>query len=492
MSWRRVRAVLRARLAAEAEGGSTLAAAGAALPAPALISSLLCALVRDALPPFAYGLFALSLSAALVAIRLLGELGWLLRRDTAAEWIGALPVRARELETARVLHLTLMLWILALGSLVPAAVFAPEHTPLLPRLLLPVLGLGLATFLAAVLLVVQNLLGERAEALLVAFQTLLVIGVVVGVIAGLRAVPQLARIPTLGDEHAPFLWLFPPSWFAAPIASVEGQPPRWWLPASASLASFALLLSLPTPAATRHPRSRWLSVLLWPVRAFVARSWVRRDERGPFDLVYDALPLEREVVLRTVPMIGLPLAFLVLSAGSDPPAGAPPPDILAILLFTVGIYLPILLTHVPACRTPEAAWLHRSAPVPAGAVVAGTIKALTVRFLVPLYAALAVVTWDQAGADAVLRLAVPGFLISLAVLRRLYPICVGAPPLSTAPEELRFDLDWFALLGGLALILPVAAGLANRLLTPFGAILLVAGLLAVERASDRALRRRLG
>ncbi len=38
---------------------------------------------------------------------------------------------------------------------------------------------------------------------------------------------------------------------------------------------------------------------------------MRKGERGTFDLVWDALPLEREFVLRTYPMFGIPLAFLV-------------------------------------------------------------------------------------------------------------------------------------------------------------------------------------
>ena len=487
--WRRVAILLRARLVSGPRGSSP----AAALLAHAVVASFFCALVRDALGPFAYGLFALSLTASLVTIPLIGELGWILRRDPAEDWVGALPVRERERRIARTLHLLAMLWLLALGSLLPAAIFAPDATHLLPRLLLPLLGLGLTTLLAATLLLVQTLLGERAEALLVAFQTLLVVAVVVGIVVGVRSVPELARMPTFGDEHAGFLWFLPPGWFAAPLASAEGQPPRWWLPLGVGLASLAVLVALPPLAERSGARSSWLSVLLRPARALATRFWVRPDERGPFDLVYDAMPREREVVLRTVPMIGIPLAFLVVASTDEGAASAERGDILALLLFTAGIYLPILLTHVEASNSPRAAWIHRTAPVPEGAIVSGATKALAIRFLLPLYAVLAFVSWVQSGSPGiVLRLAIPGALLSLWVLRRLYGLCVGGPPLSTTPDSIRFDLDWFGPLGGYALVLTLAAVAANRFLTLPVALVFVLALVGCDILSDRALRRRLG
>ena len=484
--WSRTRALLRARLASMPSGGAPVAP----LLIQVLVASLTCGLVSDALPPFAYGVFALSLTGALVAIPLLGELGWLLRRDPAEEWVGALPATDRERRLARTAQLVLVLWVLALGSLLPAAVLAPESAPLLARILLPILGLGLVTCLGAALLSLQNLLGERAEGLLVAVQTLLVVGVVVGVVLGVRSVPTLARLPTIGDDHAPFLWLVPPAWFAAPLASAEGEPARWWLPALAGATGLLVLVLLP-PAAERRPvRTPWLSILLWPLCRIARRWWVRDDERGPFDLVYDALPREREVVLRTVPMIGIPLAFLVVASAEG--GGEARADVLALLLFTAAIYFPVLLTHVPATATPQASWLLATAPVPEGAVVAGAIKALVIRFLVPLYALLAFITWVQSGPEVVLRLALPGFLLAVFVLRRLYAVCVPNPPLSVSPEDIRFNQDWFGMLGGYALLLTLAAIAANRALTLSGALLAAAGLLLVEALSQRSLRRRLG
>ena len=74
-----------------------------------LLATVLAALVRDGLPPFPYALFALSLSALLLAVPLLSELGLVLRRDEGREWVEALPARPIELALARLLQLVTLL-----------------------------------------------------------------------------------------------------------------------------------------------------------------------------------------------------------------------------------------------------------------------------------------------------------------------------------------------------------------------------------------------
>ena len=488
---RRILTLLRARLGAGPRGGLPVAA----LLSQAMIAAFLCGLVRDALPPFAYALFALTLTGALVAIPLLGELGWLLRRDEVAEWVEALPVRPVEVRLARTLHLLLLLGGLALGSLVPAAVLAPSEAGLVGRALLTLSGLGLVSLLAALLLLAQALLGERAESLLVLLQTVLVISIVVGLTLSMRAVPALAEV-TRADELRPAAWLAPSTWFALPLAAPGGAAWLPWLPAGLTGVAVGLLLGTPAPSAPRgRRRGSLLVLLLSPLRLLARRFWVRRDERGPFDLVFDALPLEREVILRTVPMLGIPLAFLFVAATGEPAdasgEGGARADVLALLLFTAGVVLPILLTHVPATASPDAVWIQRCAPIPESAIVGGTIKALALRFLVPLYVLLAGVAASQGGGELALRLALPGFLTSLLVLRQLYAVCVDGLPLSTAPDRIRFDLDWLGVLGGLALGLTLLAILAQRFLDTLGlAAVLGAVLLGLELVAERRLRGR--
>jgi hypothetical protein len=458
---RRILLLLRARLSG---AGADAGVPWATILSHALIAAALCGLVAEGLPPFAYGVFALSLSAALIAIPLLGDLAPLLEADEAADWLASLPARPVERRIARSLHALLTLWVLALGSLLPAAALAPSAADLAPRLALPALGLGLAALLAAALLLARAVLGGRAETLLVLLQTLLVVGVVVGLTTGVRYAPRLAMLPTLGDEHALFLRCFPPAWFAAPLASAEGEPARWWLPLLAGAGALGMLVALP-PAARlqREAGEPLLAMVLRPARALARRFWLRVDERGPFDLVYDALPREREVVLRTYPMIGIPLAFLVVAATGE--EGAARDGLLALILFSAGVYLPILLMQVPSSKSANACWLLSTAPVSPAAVDSGALKALSLRFLLPLYVALAALAAVWSGPAAVLRLALPGLLTSHLVLRALYRRLVTAPPLSVPPDELEGSPDWTGTLFGLAFVLTFVAILANVWLT---------------------------
>ena len=201
--------------------------------------------------------------------------------------------------------------------------------------------------------------------------------------------------------------------------------------------------------------------------------------------MFDALPLEREFVLRTYPMFGIPLAFLV--AGARGETGPGHDGLLAVLLFTPATYLPILLAHVPATASFRARWLLETAPVSPAAIANGALKAIAVRFLLPLYVLLFALTWSQVDAAFALRLALPGALLSLIVMRRLYPMCVGDLPLSVAPNEIEAKMDWTGTLLTLAIGLTVVAVVAFKLITSIEIALGVcAVLIAIDWALDRA------
>jgi hypothetical protein len=130
------------------------------------------------------------------------------------------------------------------------------------------------------------------------------------------------------------------------------------------------------------------------------------------------------------------------------------------------------------------------APVAESAIVGGTIKALAVRFLVPLYLTLGALALWQEGWGFTLRLAPCALLAALFVLRRLYPVCVSDRPLSIAPDELRADLDWFGVLGGMSFVLVALAIVANRFATsPTASAALFGALLSIEILGERRLRR---
>jgi len=476
----RVLRLIRVRLAAQREGQGLPIAAWMM---QGLIAGVLCGLVRDATPPFAYGIAALSIAGALVAVPLLGELSGLLLRDEAESWVAALPVRPVELRLARLGHLLVELGLLSLGPLVPAALLAPAAFGPAARLGLIGLGLGQSLFLAAALLLVQSVLRGRAQPLLVLVQTLVFAGVVIGAATGLRSLPRLLE---LSAEPGGLLRLLPPAWFAAPLALVPLDALWTWTGPCVLVASAALLVVLPAPpAGAVRADAPLLGRLLAPVRALAVRAWVRADERASFHLVFDALPKEREFVLRTYPLIAVPLAFLLLGARDQGDSG-----LVALLLFTPATYLPILLMHLPATESADARWLLDTAPVETRALDNGALKAVAVRFVLPLYLVLGALAWGVAGADLALRLTPPAFLVAVAVLRSSYPTCVDGLPLSTPPDELRVELNMLSVLGAYALVLTVLALLAFLFLKSTEVAAAVSVFLVfVEVVRDRAWRR---
>jgi hypothetical protein len=214
---------------------------------------------------------------------------------------------------------------------------------------------------------------------------------------------------------------------------------------------------------------------------------VSRDERAAFELVFDALPRERSFVLRAYPLVAVPLAFLALGARQETGVGAE--GLYALLCFTTAAYLPLVAAHVPASDSATARWLLDTSPIPRAALQAGALKAVVVRLVLPLYTLLALLCWSQGGALLALRLALPGALVAVLVLRLTWHRCVQDLPLSVDPDELAVELDWMGLLAGLGLVLTVVAvGVTRSVTGPASALALSAALLGGELVLDRVWR----
>lgn len=467
--------------------GGELIPAAALLAQGALVGTL-ALMVRNDLSSWGFALFTLSMSAGLVAMTLLGEFGSLLRSDPAAAWSEALPASAFERRAGQAVAVLVLLFALSVGVLVPASLLAPASMTLVERLALLAASGAQAVALGSALLSAQSLFGQRIEGVLVLLQTLLVIGAVTGLLSAPGMVPSALAIETGEVPWPGWLSAFPPSWFTtlvAPVPESSVLPAAPWI-LFGSLLSLALLFGLPQAKDDRSRRSRTLLTLaLAPLRALANKIWVKPSERGSFDLVYDALPLERDFVLRTYPMIGIPLAFLVVGTGGEGGQGLL--DLLALLLFTPAVYLPVLLAHVPVTATPEARWLIECSPVSESAINNGAIKALAVRFLIPLYIVLTLLAVYFAGPFFALRLAIPGALITMISLRLLYPRCALAPPLSTAADQIEVRHDWTGFLLTLAVGLTLVAICAQRLVTDIPKTLgLVALLVLIEVMLSRS------
>lgn len=449
----------------------------------AVLGSLLALLVRDALPAFPFALLALSVGMLLLALPILSDLGAILRHDEAQEWAGALPVRAGELMLARTVHLVVLLAGLVGAWFTPWAFLAPGEMGLGARLALPLLGFALALSTATVLIWVQQLLLGRFQSGFVLFETALVVLIVIALVQLLGNLPELAEL----DPDEPWSTWFPPAWFARPLVAGGWSA---LLPMGAAILCLGALLRVPVSAASPTRRRDWIERILEPLRRLGTRAWVRPEERGAFDLVYSALPREREVALRTYPMLGIPLAFLWISASSaDAVDRSWSGDVLTLLLFTVAVYLPLLLVHVPLSESHQAAWLLRTAPCAENAIVEGAIKALFVRWLVPLYLGLLALGWFLAEGALLARLWLPAVLLALLLLRVLYRRCVHDLPLSRMPEELSGNVDWAGTVAGLAVGMTVLAVVANRFLTWEMGTAAAAVLVLVELACERRQHR---
>jgi hypothetical protein len=472
--WNRVFAVFKAGFEAQWGRGTWPVAP---LVVHGSIAASFALLVRDVLPPYAYAVFMLSLAMALIALPLLSDFGFLLRADPAREWIEAQPVRSFELRVARTLLVLLLAGALATSALLPIVLFAPSSLGIGMRAALFAAGIAQAFVVAGFLLGVQSLFGRRAEALLVALQTLLVGGVLVGCLLGLQVVPQLVAVHAPADLARGFHFA-PSAWFATSVVDAHDLSSGWRLaPWIAFAVAAVVLFFAPQAAAPAGRRAGFLSIILAPLRVLATRVWVRREERGAFDLVYDALPLEREFILRTYPMIAIPLAMLFAgSSGSDVIVRD---GLVAVLLFTPATYLPILLIHVPATASPEARWIIDGAPVTRTAIKNGALKALAVRFLVPLYAMLFALAWTRSGLEFALLMAPIGLLVSVALNRYMYELCVTDVPLSRDPNDIKANMNWSGQILTIGIALTIVAILALKFVTSFGVALVACAMLVL-------------
>jgi hypothetical protein len=480
----RLRTLLRAQARSAAGEGRLGAGSG-----QALVSLALCGLTGDRLEPWGYAWLALSLSALLLLGPLLGEAAWPLRQLAHEDWLRSLPARPIELRLARHLAFARGVLTLALYALVPAALLAPG--PLWPGGLgLLLLGLIQALLLAAAVGALQSLLAGRLEALLVALQALLLLAVFAALLAlppTLRWLGQLAGPAEL--PGAARIW--PSGALVALCFESKAHAPELRglaLTAGAALLLLALSVALPAPAAPPlGGGSGPIARLFEPLARLLGRFWVRPEERPAYDLVRRALPREREVALRALPLLALPLVFAWVALGKPP--GDERDGLLALLLFAPGFYLPVLQIHVAASQSHAARHLLELAPQGRAALERGAQKALVATYLLPTCLALGLLAAGLADAGTALSLGPLGFFAALLCLRVLYPRTVADLPLSLPIERIGGTESLAGPLIAAGVLLALLA-LASRFLLegPLAVVGALLALLALERWTDRPSR----
>jgi len=384
---------------------------------------------------------------------------------------------------ARATHLLIALAVLSTGALAPAAALAPDTFSLAMRAELFFAGQGQALCIAAALLLTQSLLRGRAHALLVAAQSALLVLALVGSVVGLSFVPHMRGWSGPGADAR--LVFYPATYFAAGFASdALSATWRWSALAGSSLALIALLATPAPAAATARRGSTFVGVLMGPLRAVLARTWVRGRERATFDWVFEALPKEREFVLRAYPLLAVPIGFLLLGTREEGASNS----LVSLLLFIPGAYVPLLVAQTPGSSSHAARWILDTAPCSRAEIDNGALKAVAARFLAPLYIVLVALGCLLGKWELTLQLAAPAFLCSVLVVRAVWRTCVVDAPLSTPHDQLYINNDWIGLLGGIAMALLFVSLAAVRWLHAWPASLAVtAVLLLIERALDRRM-----
>lgn len=475
------RALLEAHLAADKAGQPWLASTSRGV-----LVAVILGLVRDSLDPFQFATFAVTLLMALVALALVGDWAHLLRSGEEEDWLASLPASDTDRRVARALHVMALVLFLSLPSALLAAIMIPD-VGFIARGSFLVGLLGSAIFTAACLSLAIPFSQGRLESVWITFQAFGLGFFVWGLVEALGRLSLVNQLPELGE--AGWTWGLPPAWFASPAS--EGTPALWRLafPLAPTLLASFVLMSAPVRRASDVLRRSWLDALLTPARALAARTWVGRKERATFDLVYDAFPREREVVLRSYPLIALPMVFLVLALSGEDDAAARD-DFLSVVLFGAALYLPILVSQVPVSRSWRARWILDTAPTSFADQQLGACKAIIVRFVLPLYLLFAILTVALVGPLAVLRLTVPAFCVATLAVIRLWPVCVMASPLSESPDEFTPSTAWYASLLGWTFGFTILGILVERKVTlPFGTLVLLVLVGLAIKSSEHRLRR---
>ena len=421
----RTLALLRAHFGA-ARASTSLFASGAT---QALVTGVLGGVLASEVGGFVYATFVFTLVALLITMPFFGELGFPMRGEGEGDWLRALPATAGERRVAQLLVVLALLAALAGPSLAVAAWLSPNASEIdatgwgwSGRLALILGGLGFAAAWIGGLTALQSLLMGKLPALWRAIQALIGALSIGGI---LLSVPWFAGLEfARPGELGPLASAWPATWFAGPLPSL----PVALVSLVFGLAVFLASAFVPRPASSERARTSWSDRLVEPFARLAERFWVRSDERGAFRFVLRALPAEREFALRVFPLLGLPLAFLWV-AFTRPP-GPEKNGLLALILFTPGFYLPVLASQTCASASAAARWLLECHPTTRAAIDNGWLKAVVVRYVLPLHLALGLMAWQQAGWEFTVSLALPAALVSVLALRGLWRQTVIDLPLS--------------------------------------------------------------
>ncbi len=404
------------------------------------------------------------------------------------------PVDSRTMLTARVVHIisylaTIALAVGALGALVIGYRFGSVAGLL--ALLLCLLMAILAVFLTNIiyLLLMQFVSNERLREVINYVQ----IGMGVFFYGGYQLLPRLIDNSGLAAQQ-PFVWkawhyTLPPLWSAGSLELVINRQPD-----AAHLLMLGLALTVPfagiyiitrvlAPAfssqlanldqdETARPTAPPVSdnpagTVRLPLAERMA-NWLTSSslEHAGFTFVWFITGRDRKFKLRTYPGLGFGLAYAVvmtlnkssLSQGSN---------FYLFILYFGGIYLITAFIQIAVSDNFKAAWIYESSPVrQPGPLLAGGLKALIVKLMIPYYALLAAYVLYLKGVP-VLPDVMLAFVNSLVMLLITAVLSKRHLPFSMAQDVVRNSVTSRSFL---SMFIVLLVGLAHWGLTyvPYG------------------------
>jgi ABC-2 type transport system permease protein len=329
------------------------------------------------------------------------------------------PVTGRTILVARIAHIVVYLASLSLslglvtlitGTCRWGAAFPPVFIFTLAFAIILVVCLVNLLYVAAMRLTS----GERLRDIILYFQmfmTVLIVG-------GYQLLPRLVDMRLIRELQIDDRWwiyLFPPTWMAAPIDLLAGhlKTPQLILSAMAVVLPLAGLVVVLRVLGPRF--SRALAEMDTVSKSRAAPSPVRgrnstaqrlaglccrtRVGQAAFEFVWLLCSRDRQFKLRTYPSFAIififPIFFLLSGHEGfrEAFAGLSATKNYLFVLYMAGSVLPSTLVHLRFSDNWQAAWVYDALPVALpGEIFAAAMKALIVRFVIPAFAIVSCVT----------------------------------------------------------------------------------------------------
>lgn len=329
------------------------------------------------------------------------------------------PVAGRTILIARMAHIVVYLGSLSLSlSLVTLVTGACRWGVVFVPVYVLTLACAISLVVCAVnlfyLVAIRLTNGERLRDIILYFQMLMSILVV----GGYQLLPRLIDLKLVRDLRIDDRWwiyVFPPTWMAAPIDLLAGNVGFPQLILSA-MGVVVPILGLAAVVRVLGPRfNRALEVMDAVSASTTAASKTRRGRssvqslarllcgtrvgRSVFEVVWLLCSRDRQFKLRTYPslviMFMLPAIWLLSGGQSFREAftGLSATKKHLLLLYMACASLPTALIQLRYSDNWQAAWVYAAMPIRLpGEVFVAAMKALIVRFVLPAFAIVATVT----------------------------------------------------------------------------------------------------